>query len=347
MDKKGLTLKKQQFFVTGYVGEGAKRMLLDLSGMENVNLIEQVIENRIMRFLYYRCDTITDGFRKLHFLKQLFYPWFSVLSNCYEKNAENNIVFLNSGFCRELDIKVVNRLKKKNRRIKLILYIVDPMVGFNASEYKEIIDKMDLVYSINKEDCAKYGFCYYPLVYSREKKDIQKRGEGKAVISDLYYLGSGTDRTEVLEKIYQKCREEGLVPDFHVLCDKEEKAEHGITYHKTVVPYFENIRRLQNSNCILEVMHEEFDNPTQRYSEAVVYNKKLLTNNSKITAFDFYDPKYMRIFQSVEDIDTEFIKKEEEVDYRYGEEFSPKFLIQDIINRGNVNKGKTSEALDK
>ena len=333
MDKKGLTLKKQ-FYVTGYVGEGAKRMLLDLESMENVNLIEQVIDNRFIRFLYYRCDRITDRFRRFHFLKQLFYSWFSVLRVCYEKNVENNIVFLNSGFCRELDSTVLSRLKKKNRNIKLILYIVDPMVGFNEPEHKKIIAKMDLVYSINKEDCEKYGFCYYPLIYSREKGDTQKHNQEKDLISDLYYLGSGTDRTDTLEKIYQKCKKEGLRTDIHVLGGTEEKVQKGIIFHKETVPYSENIRYLLQTNCILEVMHEEFDNPTQRYSEAVVYNKKLLTNNGKITAFDFYDPKYMKIFHSVEDIDVRFIREKEEVDYGYGEEFSPKFLIQDMIDRG-------------
>lgn len=330
---------KRKFFVTGYVGEGAKRMLLDLEGMEKVELIERVIDNRAMRFLYYRCEQITDRFRKFHFLKQLFYPWFSVLRTCCEKDVENNIIFLNSGFCRELDLTVVDRLKKKNQNIRLILYIVDPMVGFSTPEHKAIIGKMDLVYSVNKEDCEKYGFCYYPLVYSRETEQ-EPDGEN-GLISDLYYLGSGADRTDVLKQINRKCEAEGLKTDFHVLGREDEQGENGIKYHKTAVPYNENIIRLLKSNCILEVMHKEFDNPTQRYSEAVVYNKKLLTNNSKIISFDFYDPQYMRIFRSAEDIDIQFLKDEAEVDYGYKDEFSPRFLIKDIINKWDTNdRGK-------
>lgn len=336
---------KRQFYVTGYVGEGAKRMFLDLRNMENVEMIDRVIDNRLIRFLYYRCDKRTGRFRKFHFLKYLFYPWFSVMRICYKKDVENSIVFINSGFCRELDITVVDRLKKKNKTIKLILYIVDPMAGFNEQEYKEIIDKMDLVYSVNKEDCEKYGFYYFPLVYSREKEEKQKFD--KKLTSDIYFLGSGLDRTDTLTQIYQNSKTWGIKTDFHVLGNGENQAGEGITYHKAALSYSDNIRFLLHSNCILEIMHKDFDNPTQRYCEAVAYNKKLLTNNRKITTFNFYNPKYMRVFQSVTDIDVQFLKKKDEVDYGYGDEFSPRLLIQDIINKRNTIERKVSGDLER
>lgn len=307
-------------------------MLLDLKGMDNVRLIDQVIGNKCMRFLYYRCSEITDRFSKCHFLKKLFYPWFTVLCVHYREDVENYILFFNSGFCRELDLAVVERLKKKNKNLKLILYIVDPMVGFNAPEHMEIISRMDAVYSINKADCQKYGFRYYPLVYSKEPdKDLTDNPETwKAQETELYYLGSGHDRTKTLLQIQEKCIKEGIRTDFHVLDREPKSKEEGITFHKSALSYGENIERLKRSNCILEIMHEDFDNPTQRYSEAVVYNKKLLTNNKKTATFAFYDSRYMQIFESVEEIDMSFIKEKENVNYGYREEFSPKLLIQQI-----------------
>lgn len=309
-------------------------MLSDLQNLENVRLMDRIIDNKYMRFLYYRCNHFTNGFQKCHFLKKLFYPWFTLLRTHYDESGENYILFLNSGFCRELDITVVERLKKKNKKLKLVLYIVDPMVGFSAPEHMEIIKKMDLVYSINKSDCEKYGFQYYPLVYSREQ---HKEGEESSAIqgepeTDLYYLGSGVDRTEVLNQIYQKCSLEGIKTDFHVLGREQKQAEAAVTFHKSAISYSKNIELLKRTNCILEIMHEDFDNPTQRYSEAIVYNKKLLTNNRKTVTFDFYDPKYMQVFQSVNEIDTDFIKSRENVDYGYREEFSPIFLIREIAN---------------
>ncbi len=327
---------EKNFYITGYVGEGAKRMLMDLENMENVALLDKAIGNRWMRFLYYRCERMTNRFSRFHWLKFLFYPWFSILHCSFRDDMENIVVFFNSGFCQELDLTVVDRLRKKNQNIRLVLYIVDPMSGFDAPEHMAVIDRMDLVYSINKVDCAKYGFCYYPLVYSRENTALRSEKHNNDTISDLYYLGSGTDRTELLKRISQKCNVEGIKTDFHVLSNEENKPEQGIRWHERPVPYTDNIRHLLGTNCILEIMHEAFDNPTQRYSEALVYNKKLLTNNDKIVTFEFYDPEYMRVFQTVEDIDVEFVKSREKADYGYQDEFSPRLLLREIADRPDL-----------
>ena len=61
--------------------------------------------------------------------------------------------------------------------------------------------------------------------------------------------------------------------------------------------------------------------------EAVCMNKKLLTNNPYIVSFPFYNPKWMRIFSSLEDIDIEWIRNREKIDYGYNGEFSPVHLI--------------------
>lgn len=323
--------KERHFYVTGYVGEGASRMLMDLQDMESVELIEKLIDNRAMRFLYFRLKRAAGRLAFWPLLKNFFYPWFSILRVPFHNDMENCILFFNSGFLMELDMKVLKKLKKKNNGLKFILYIVDPEVQFCVSKYKEIIGCMDLVYAINKEDCGRFGYRYYPLVFSKTDEDtgmgaVTQKGEE----TDIYYLGSGGDRTEVLKEIYNKCHGEGVKTDFYVHNNGTRQESDGIVFQDVPVPYWENIRRITRTNCILELMHREFDNPTQRYSEAVAYNKKILTNNKKITAFDFYDPRYMQVFQSPEEIDMAFIKNREEVNYGYQGEFSPKLLVREI-----------------
>lgn len=76
---------KRYFYVTGYVGEGARRMLLDLEKMENVELAGQVIGNKAVRFLYYRMDDLTGHFQKARFLKRFFYPFFTLYRKAYKE----------------------------------------------------------------------------------------------------------------------------------------------------------------------------------------------------------------------------------------------------------------------
>ncbi len=318
----------RHFYITGYMGEGAERMLADLDGKENVTLVRQALCNRYARFLFYRIGEITDWFKRCNALKKCFYPWYSVLKEISfpGSTGEVCVVFFNSGFCRELDTQILKRLKVANEKIKLVLYIVDPMVGFSEPEHFRAIEMMDLVYCINKADCEKYGFRYYPLVYSvvdRDKPDAADSG------SDLYYLGSGKDRSSFLQEIYSKCQKEDIKADFHVLGDASKKMD-GIHFHNERVPYEKNVDWILQSNCLLEVMHKDFDNPTQRYTEAVAYNKKLLTNNEKTKEFAFYNPRYISVFQSPEDLDMDFIRRREPVDYGYRGEFSPVYFLEQI-----------------
>ena len=69
---------------------------------------------------------------------------------------------------------------------------------------------------------------------------------------------------------------------------------------------------------------------TLRPYEAVVYNKKLLTNNKTILSFKYYNPRYMHYFEKIEDIDWNWVARKEKVNYEYEGDFSPIYLLQDI-----------------
>ena len=86
-------------------------------------------------------------------------------------------------------------------------------------------------------------------------------------------------------------------------------------------------------SVILEVVQEGQVAPTLRPYEAVIYNRKLLTNNPNIKKFPYWDSKYMRYFSCVEDIDWKWVKDNTEVDYKYDGRFSPNKLLEDICIR--------------
>ena len=223
---------------------------------------------------------------------------------------------------------MILKLRENYPEMKMVLYIVDPMEGFSSEDNWKVISLMDIVYSVHDTDCQKYGFHYYPLVYS--KVDIPE--EDRGIRNDLYYIGSGTDRTDLLREIAGKCRELGIRTDFHIVAGDghKEQKDSSITFHRNPVSYAENERMLKDATCILEIMHEGFAGMTQRYVEAVVYNKKLITNNKNVSRLEFYDPVYMNVFRTVDEIETDFFFNDRVVDYGYTDEFSPIHLIEHI-----------------
>ena len=99
-------------------------------------------------------------------------------------------------------------------------------------------------------------------------------------------------------------------------------------------PYKEVLESTLKANCILEIVRPGQVGFTLRTFEAVVYNKKLLTNNENIKDFKFYNPQYMKIFKKIEDIDWKWVHETLNVDYHYDDSFSPLRFIKEIEGRG-------------
>lgn len=306
-------------------------MMADLEQEQNIVLIPEEISIKLVRFFYYRVMG-KIGFRKETWVKSLFQRFFCLSRFSYNVQEENYVLFLNSKFWTGYDERFLKRLKRKYPYLKFVLYIVDPMKnGFENIATEELLDQFDLILSINRRDCEKYGFEYYPLIYSfKEERNYETKTE-----NDLYYLGSGSDRTGKLLTIIEQAKREKIKYSVCVLqnCQEEKAHTEEIEYLKQALSYEENVRRIRQSNCILELMHSNFDNPTQRYIEAIVYKKKLLSDNQNIKTFPFYASQYMQIFTNPEEIDWEWVKKEEDVNYQYDNCFSPIGLINFLKER--------------
>ena len=319
----------RNYFVTGYIGEGAKRMLRDLEQKEQIILIEKIILQKWKRFLFFRLEHLTRGFQHFTCLKKYFYRWYSIFRVKVPKDG--CFVFINSLFVSLYDARMLEKLKEKHPEAKMVLYIVDPMTGFNSEDNWKVISLVDLVYSVHQSDCEKYGFRYHPLVYSAPPEMQGKTSSEATKNIDLYYLGSGSDRTAYLARIAKHCKQIGVQTEFHVVSGQnhaEEREE--IRFHTKQLLYEENESMIRSSKCILELMHEGFQGATQRYMEAILYGKKLLTNNEQVVKLPFYRPEYMQVFHSEEEICQDFICTEEKIDYGYRGEFSPIHLIEEI-----------------
>lgn len=100
------------------------------------------------------------------------------------------------------------------------------------------------------------------------------------------------------------------------------------------IPYEKVLADVLNSDVILEVVQEGQRGPSLRYYEAVCYNKRLLTNNPDIKSFPYYDSRYMKIFKDADDIDLNWIKKKQKIDYRYRGDFSPLNMLDVVMGEG-------------
>lgn len=256
------------------------------------------------------------------------YIWFDMSK--IKKNVDKTTVFIFPNFTLAKDIPVsfLNTLKKKYPYNKFVAILVDSLNSHSVSntytKKKLKAFKWNMILSFDKRDCDKYGFTfignhYYSVVGSITPLKIKK---------DIVYVGRqhpGDGREKIIKDVYSKIKN-SVNCDFSIVGGRKLPA--GIKTPNTVISYTELTNKIRKSNCILEILQEGQYQQTIRPFEAVVYNKKLLTNNPNITKFKYYNPKYMHYFKTSDDIDIKWIKERTKINYNYKGDFSPVYLLK-------------------
>ena len=258
------------------------------------------------------------------------------LKDAKKSKKEPIVLFLNSVFTEiRYPVDALLHLKKEYGAI-FILYYIDT-IGRGVSIYANYLREkgvFDLIYTFDKCDAYKYGLMFWETPYSKMSLNVSNN-------IDLYFCGVDTDRVDMIQAISR-------VPELDYSMDLIEVSGNGvfegnnrIILHsvKDIMPYKEALEKTLKANCILEIVRPGQVGFTLRVFEAVVYNKKLLTNNESITEFPFYNSKYMRVFKKIDEIDWKWVESKDEVDYHYDGSFSPLKFIEEISNKACQIKG--------
>ncbi|MDE6444893.1 MAG: hypothetical protein K2K64_10825, partial [Muribaculaceae bacterium] len=227
-------------------------------------------------------------------------------------------------------------------KAKIVVYFTD-LIKINNMRFSNapidinyLKSLSDLILTYDPEEACHFGLTYYPVPLSR----IENISDVKEVW-DVYFIGQAKNRLPLIMQTYHALSKKGLKVNFIISGVPKNNQENlpGITYINGIsLSYKENIRTVLRSKCLLEIIQKNSTGDTIRTKEALVYNKKLLTNNPLIVNAPFYNPEYICYFENPDDINPEFIKglaKDEVVDYHYKDQLSPLRLLEFIENHLN------------
>lgn len=259
--------------------------------------------------------------------------WFD-LSDFNAKIKTCDVVLLTSSSLFFATESLLSRCRKEGKTV--CLYLLD---SYDASSVNmEIVRKrmfrfhFDKIYTFDEGDARKYGFtlkdfCYYSSVRLRQ---IEKKNY--VCDYDAVYVGGVQGGKEsLISSLYERLSVAGCRLGFVVYSRGRNFFPKSIRVIGCWIPYDEVLEYDAKSNCIIEIVQRHQKGATLRYFEAVVGNKKLLSNNPEIKHFPFYDPRWMKVFERVDDIDVEWVKRQEKIEYGYKEEFSPVHLVRAIL----------------
>lgn len=237
-------------------------------------------------------------------------------------------------------VRDISKLKSAHKSIKLVLLILDSLhsQSWHIPFVRDKIfsDVWDLVITYDQYDAKEYGFKWLGYAYYPEC-EVLPDTESQC---DALYIGFNKgNRNKTIGELFKKLTDAGVVCDFRIVRNGKENEEivPGLSLTSRRYKYCEIASMAKNANCIVEVLMDGQMTQSYRYFEAITYNKKLLTNNHNVTKLPYYDSRYMKYFSSVEDIDTEWVRKKEEIDYGYGGEFSQIHLLEYIKQEFGLN----------
>lgn len=222
-------------------------------------------------------------------------------------------------------------MREKYPECKLVISFRDLVHKYLMSYPRMKLGQMrkdfDLLMSYNKYDCEEYGMNYFNTEASKENIVV----DNNYPWHDVVFIGAIKDRKEIIEKAYDILTNAGINCFFYVYCHDKLPPKHGnIIYTKQRMPYSDMLKHSVNSLCILELSQKHEYGFTSRAQEAFMYNKRLITDSLIVKEQPFYSDKNVQFISDVSEINPDFIKNPEKVDYGYTGEYSPIKMIETV-----------------
>lgn len=211
-------------------------------------------------------------------------------------------------------------LKSTFSNCMIVLYLEDIISSRAEGAFSyDILNKyIDKVISYDKNEAINNGYYYYPTFMSKIALPHNSNSQKK----DLFFCGAAKNRYSQILEMYRKVKDSGLTIDCSIarLSPNEKRYEsEDITYIDYVWPYSTYLEHLESCNCIVELMQPNASGYTLRTWEALIFNKKLITNNKAILTAPFYRPEQFLYTESFESstlltfIQTPFMETDESV----------------------------------
>lgn len=257
--------------------------------------------------------------------KELWNSKYTLSEYIFDFNEQYWIVVLNGSLRNYYSKIYFRKLKKAHSNVKLCMVMYDSSSNPSAKRSFDMIEVFDKVFSFDIGDCDKYGFehIYSTLSYPPfVKNDYNYQ-------SNIFFVGYPGGRENILYGSMKKILSQISNCVFIVPGSDNIDLRSGI--QNRTISYSDELMYTFNTECILEVVREGQTGVTLRTCESVLFNKKLLTNNKAIKEMPFYNPEYMSVFSSIEDLNLDFICNDIKPDYKYNGWFSPLIILERLI----------------
>lgn len=243
-------------------------------------------------------------------------------------------------------------LKINNPGIKFIFYTYDSIK--NNSNGLEILTYFDAKFTFDSQDALQYKMSFRPLFFAEDYGKLSVKN--RDFKNDLAFIGTAhSDRYSISENAKSWCDKHKLkmftfyfspsktLFKFKKLTDKEFKNfdEEKISFKSLSLK--EIVEVYKSTMVILDINHPGQNGLTMRTFETLGAGRKLITTNSKIKTYPFYDPQNIFIIERGNiQFDEDFFKIVfKEMDFEIRESMSLRGWVQEVFGMSSISHWET------
>lgn len=312
-----------------------KFMYKDVEKVENVVYVSDaasLLHGKAEKTLY----RMAMGKRANRIVKMPFKNrWFQTLISRVDFKENRPFCFIwHHNFLNEIENGMVDYIKHTYPEAKNVFYFTD-IKNINEKLVAFLRSKMDLIGVFDPHIAQAWNIDYWPNVYPTIEPEDKTE-----ILYDLCFMGSDRGRKSELEAVARACKEHDVKTAFYIVSDEPNPELDNIHYLTTPLSYSQVVELMKQTNCILELRVEPYNSSSVRVQEAVVYNKKLLTNNVHSVLMPGCTEKVnVECFEQAEEIDWEFVKQREKIPSSYQGEYSLRTSLKMIEEKLDGRRG--------
>lgn len=227
-------------------------------------------------------------------------------------------IYIKADFLSPKTIEAINKKSEKS-----VLIISDSINRYPKT--KNILSLFDQVFSFEKKDCEKYNLIFKTNFIYKYAENSTAEFKYK-----VFNISSLDNRFPVFQKIAKYLHELNIKYKIIIFTSKK-KDDPYLEFSKTTLSIAENNALLAESEIMLDVHRSKQQGLSFRVFESLGLQKKLITTNTDIVYYDFYNPVNIHVIEDVENlsIPNSFF----ETDYaKIPEEILKKYLIENWVD---------------
>lgn len=326
---------KENFIVVGPGSDYGNRIFSDIRKIPNGIVLDSPVGSgksllsklHHIHFSFYLNKKINLPFKKI------WNKYYSLSAIDLKKDEFYYILFTDVSACR-YSYDYIKKISEMSNVFLMLdnLNIVSAKKKLLSPRFK----LFDLIFSFDKSDAEKYDFIFWPLIYSTPQV-----AKNNLASDSVLFVGNSKNRLDIIHSLYENLMNLGIPLNFYI--SKVPKKKQIFSAHETVhynewVTYQTVLELSNSSQCIVEIVDPDQVGLTLRSAEAILLNKKLLTNNKSILMSKFYNKDYIQVFDDPSNIDISFFDNSVQVDFEYDNSFSPIELFNYAVKKRKEGK---------